>query len=233
MAVPPLTKTRDNSGISPEGYAIGPDDHTDFNNLRDWCVEHDAASNPHSGSLGTSGGTGTGTYNFDRLTLTDHRYTIANTFYGAAGTEPSIAQYELTIGAVVYYVQTLDFAQNDELCFKAIVPREYKAGQQILLRYGFASAGVSVDYTWNCYFGLLDEDDAIDVGLNVNTDTVQTITSGDAANKMTFDETIQVTDTSGEINSVAVAAGDGIIGKIVRTDADANDFRLITLELAW
>ena len=234
MAAPPaLTKTRDDSGVSPQGYAIGSDDNTDLKNLRDWIVAHDTAANPHSGSLGLTGGTLTGTLNGTRLTLTDHRATIENVYYGDAGTEPTVGLYTLSIGAVNYYVQVIDFEQNDLVCFKAVVPREYKAGQQILLRYGFASAGVSVVYTWNCYFGLLDSGDAIDVGLNVNTDLAQSITSGDAANKMTYDETIQITDTSGEINSVAVAAGDVIIGKIIRTDADASDFRLVSLEMAW
>jgi len=233
MVVPALTKTRDNSGVSPEGYAIGTDDNTDFSNLRDWCVAHEAATNPHTGALPNTGGTGTGTYNLDRVTLTDHWYTIENVFDGDAGTETSVGLYTLAIGGINYYVQTLDFEQDDLVCFKVLVPKEYKAGQQILLRYGFASAGVSVVYTWNCYFGLLDDGDAVDVGINVNTDLAQEITSGDAANKMTFDETIQVTDESGEMNSVAVAAGDVIIGKIIRTDADANDFRLISLQIGW
>lgn len=233
MTAPALTKTRDNSGVSPQGYAIGSDDHTDLNNLRTEINAHEAAANPHSGSLPNTGGTGTGTYNLDRVTLTDHRWTIENVFYGDAGTEPDAGLYTLAIGGVNYYVPTIDLAQDKLVCFKVVVPREYKAGQQIKLRYGFASAGVSVVYTWNCYFGLLDEDDAIDVGLHVHTDLAQEITSGDAANKMTYDETIEVTDASGEIDSTAVAAGDVIIGKIIRTDADANDFRLITLEIAW
>jgi len=54
MVVPALTKTRDNSGVSPEGYAIGSDDHTDLNNLRTWCVNHEDASAPHSGHLTSS-----------------------------------------------------------------------------------------------------------------------------------------------------------------------------------
>lgn len=233
MVVPALTKTRDNSGTSPEGYAIGTDDHTDFYNLRAWCAAHEAATNPHSGALPNTGGTGTGTYNLDTLTLTNHRSQIENVFYGDAGTEPDVGLYTLTIGGVNYYVPTIDIATSELICFKKAVPVEYKAGQQIFLRVGFASAGVSVAYEFDCYFGLLDDGDAVDTSINVNTDITRVITSGDAANKMTFNELTEITDASGEMNSVAVAAGDVIIGKFKRNFVDANDFRLISLEIAW
>ena len=60
MTVSALTKTRDNSGVSPEGYAIGSDDHTDLNMLRTWAVAHEAASNPHTGYVTSDSPTFTG-----------------------------------------------------------------------------------------------------------------------------------------------------------------------------
>lgn len=233
MTVPALTKTRDDSGISPQGYAIGSDDHADLNNLRTWAVAHENATNPHTGSMGTAGGTFTGAISAPSATFETHRYTITNIFFGDAGTEPDVGLYTLAIGGENYYVQTIDIAQNEIICFKVVVPVEYKTGQQIAVRLGFATAGLAVDHTFDSWFGLLDDGDAVDVAINTNTNTGDTVTSGAAANEMTYDETIAITDASGEMNSVAVATGDVIIGKLERTDAGANDFRLISLEISW
>lgn len=51
MVVPTLTKTRDNSGTYPQGYAVGTDDNTDLAAILTWCAAHEAASAPHSGEL--------------------------------------------------------------------------------------------------------------------------------------------------------------------------------------
>jgi len=168
------------------------------------------------------------------LTTVFTRTPITNVFYGDAGTEPALGVYTLAIGGVNYYVQTLDFAKDKLICFKVEIPKTYRATprDQIKLRLGLSSAGTDVAYTFNCYFGLLDEGDVIDINIPVHTDLAQTITSG-AADEKVYDETLEITDADGKMGGVLVAAGDVITGKIVRTNVDANDFRLISLETSW
>lgn len=233
MTAPSLTKTRDNSGTYPQGYAVGSDDHTDLNNLRTELNAHEAASAPHSGHAPIASPSFTGTANFESMTAENHRFFVENVFYGDAGTEPTPGAYTLAISAVNYYVPYISFAQNNELVIKFAVPLQYKAGQQIKLRLGYASAGSGVAYVWSSYFGLVDDGDVIDTSINTATDTGRTITSPVAANEAEYDETILVTSSTGTMNSVPVAAGDVIIGKIKRTDADANPFLLFSIEVCW
>lgn len=161
------------------------------------------------------------------------RVKIGKFFPCDSGSEPDAGLYTLSIGGVNYYVQTIDMAQNEMVCFKQPIPDEYTAGEQIFLRVGYASAGSAVAYTFDNYFGLLDDGDVIDTSLHVATDSARTLTSPATANEMEYDNTSVVTNASGQIDSVAVATGDVIIGKIKRTNVDANDFRLISLEMTW
>ena len=161
------------------------------------------------------------------------RVKIESVSYGDAGYEPDAGLYTLSIGGTNYYVQTIDVAQNELFTFKVYVPDTYKAGSEIKLRVGYASAGTSVGYTLDGWFGLMADGQPLTTSMKVQTITGATLTSHGTANTMKVSEACAVTDATGSINGVAVAAGDFIVGKVKRTNVDANDLRIVTMELVW
>ncbi len=167
------------------------------------------------------------------ITTAHGRKRIETIGYGDGGTEPSSSAYTLTIGGEDYYVTTVDMSNDDQITFKTVVPYEYKVGTQLKLRIGFTDANAAaITHEFDSWVGLIDEGDVIDTSINTETASGTSIVSIAAADEFDYSEAIAVTDTSGEINSTAVAVGDVIVGKIEKTSG-AQVFRIISMELIW
>lgn len=108
------------------------------------------------------------------------------------------------------------------------VPTTYNAGSQVNLKIPFYSAGTSNTVGWTCVATLIRTGtDAITSTTNQRTST-QSNTTLAVANRLET-QTCDISDSSGQINSVAVAAGHVILVRINRktNDTDTNDVRLV------
>lgn len=109
------------------------------------------------------------------------------------------------------------------------VPQSYTAGNQINLRALWYSAGTSNNALLQTLTTLIrSEVDAISSTTNQRTSTNAAVTlSAGTANepqKTVFD----LTDASGQVNSVAVSAGDLLIVRLTRgSDTSANDINFV------
>lgn len=158
---------------------------------------------------------------------------VENVSYGDAATEPDVGLYTLAIGAVNYYVPTIDMAQDELFVYKVVVPYHYKIGSQLFLRTGYTSTKNSaVNYTVATYHALLIPEDVIDASLPVEV-TASTNLAHDTTSEISFNYTVPVSDASGKIGGVVVGVGDIIVGKFKRTDATAEDLRILSLEMIW
>jgi len=112
------------------------------------------------------------------------------------------------------------------------VPSSYKAGNQIKLQNtAFFCASASNNVFFRSNTSLIKAGDDITAALNehLSTNSELTLTS---ANEVTLVGDLDLTDGSGEVNSVAVAAGDILLIKLFRdnineTTSAAEDARLL------
>lgn len=102
------------------------------------------------------------------------------------------------------------------------VPEGYIPGRQIQLICGAYTPSANGAFTFDSTSTLIRPGtDAVSSTTNQETDSVDIADAGSAntLNKMTFD----LTDSSGEINSVAVSAGDLVLVELTRDASDGND----------
>lgn len=158
---------------------------------------------------------------------------IENVGYGDPGTEPEAGIYALTIGGEIYYIPTIELTQNSQITFKAIVPHEYTAGTQLKLRIGLVSDGTAPAFVMSSYFGLIGDDKVLTASMPVQANTSINVAGNATANTEKMDETIVMSDSTGRIGTVAISPGDTIVGKLKRTDATADGFFIVTLEMVW
>jgi hypothetical protein len=137
-----------------------------------------------------------------------------------AGTAPVMAE---GFGDIVY-----TFAQNQELYTSIKVPQSYIAGIQIKLYISSYSASSSNTQLFKAQSTLITKNSsAFDSTTNQRTTTNAALTNTVA--KQLREHVLDITDSSGQINSVAVAAGDVIKVRLYRdaTDTDTADISML------
>jgi len=118
-------------------------------------------------------------------------------------------------------------ALAQELYTTVVVPQSYSAGKQIVMYVEAYSPSSSNTQLFQAQSILIRPGTtARDSTTNQRT-TTNTAVTNDNAKESTI-HTLDLTDASGQINSVAVAAGDRIKVRLYRgTDADTADLRLV------
>src|SRR5690606_32622905 len=105
------------------------------------------------------------------------------------------------------------------------VPQTYVAGKQIKMFITHFHEAASATQLLSAQATLIEAGDAFDDTTDQRTST-NTATAG--ASKVTIQAELDLTDSSGEINSVAVAGGDLIKVRLYRgTDASTSDIHFI------
>lgn len=113
-----------------------------------------------------------------------------------------------------------DLSEEQQLYALIKVPESYNTGGPIRLRLPWYAAGTSLTVQFTCITTLIrPETDAITTTTNQYTSTNTATTLSSPANEAHV-ESIDLTSSTGTINSVAVAAGNLLLVKLTR---DASD----------
>lgn len=120
-------------------------------------------------------------------------------------------------------LEILEFNKDDsqEIWAQIQVPADYVAGTQILLKGGkFATTVTSGKVLFKATAYLLQAGTTV-IGTysNSRSSTNAAVTAAGVASRLTSVGDVDLTDTSGQINSVAVAAGDLLLVKLIRDTA--------------
>lgn len=127
-------------------------------------------------------------------------------------------------GGQVYLFES---GQSSKCTLFLKVPEGYTAGRQITCKIGHYSPASSLTQLLRSVTTLIRKNqDAVDSTTNQHTSTNAALTNT-VANQLRI-STLDLTDSSGEVNSVAVAAGDLLKVDLYRdTDTDSEDIRFM------
>lgn len=143
----------------------------------------------------------------------------------AGATDPS------PVEEIEFDQDVFKFVAGDGQTLLAIVrvPASYNAGSPISMDMDFYSPSTSNNFQFSTVSTLIRTGtDAVSSTTNQNTSTPAALTNSGAANKLRS-ITFELSNSTGLINSVAVAAGDEIRIKLTRSavDTDTADVRMV------